>query len=184
MDEPPPPTEPNLAHIAALDYDLAKADLLERLRFQASFAEIAWKSLTLINGGAIVSLLTFIGHENSNLNANSLWNAFAAFCLGLAFCVASILAGFLAQAYFMKSTISNAWNLKAEMHGHEPRYTAEAFRQLRTGNIFEVIAIAVNVLSFLAFVVGAGFSVSAISVGGKNAPAVQVSPKASAALAR
>src|SRR5690242_19738278 len=183
METPPPPTEPNLAarHIAALDYDLAKADLLERLKFQASFAEIAWRSLTLVNGGAIVALLTFVGNAKPDVNANWLWDAFVAFCFGLAFCIASILTGFLAQAYFMKSTISNAWNFQAQMHGHQPRYTTEALGELCIGNIFEGIAVAAAVLSLVAFVIGAGFSVSAISVTAKKAPPVQTHAPASVA---
>jgi hypothetical protein len=59
------------------------------------------------------------------------------------------------------------------MHGHEPRYTKEASKEIGIGNFFEGAAITTAVLSLLAFVVGAVCSVSAIAIDEPRIPAVQ-----------
>src|SRR3954471_9041 len=107
MDGNPQPTDPNLAarHIAALDFEVAKADTLERLKFQADFAKVAWQSLSLVNGGAIVALFTFIGNAKPTLDQHLIWIGFECFAFGLAINIASVLCGFMSQAYFMRGTI-------------------------------------------------------------------------------
>jgi hypothetical protein len=159
------PTDPELAdrHIAALDFEFAKADVLERLRFQASFAEVGWRSLALINGGAIVGLFTFIGNAKPATNPSLLWTAFALFAAGLVMNILSIMGGFLAQAFYMKATTSTAWNKQAQMHGHQPQYVDELRAEMRAGNIWEMIAIAASMLSLAAFIGGAAFSLVAVT---------------------
>src|SRR5438552_5652155 len=124
MQDSPSPTDPGIAarHIAAMDFELAKADFLERLRFQADFAKVAWQSLSLVNGGAIVALFTFIGNARPALDQHLIWTGFGCFAFGLAINIASILFGFMSQAYFMRATAFGGWNEQAKMHGHPPRY--------------------------------------------------------------
>jgi hypothetical protein len=160
------PTDPATAvrHIAQLDFELAKLDVLERLKFQAEFAQTAWKSLTLVNGGAIVALFTFIGNARPMLDQSRIWIGFVCFAVGLSTNIVSIMAGFLAQAFYMKTTTSAAWNKQAEMHGYAPQYADEQMREARIGDIWEVVAIAACVLSLVTFVIGAGFSLAGVSV--------------------
>jgi hypothetical protein len=160
------PTDQTVAsrHIAALDFELAKLDVLERLKFQASFAQSAWQALTLVNGGAIVALFTFIGSAKPHLDQTRIWAGFVCFAVGLSFNILSILTGFLAQAWFMKATTSSAWNKQAEMHGYQPRYTAEVQRELGWGNIWEGLAICAAVVSLISFIVGSGFALAGVSL--------------------
>jgi hypothetical protein len=150
--------------IAALDFELAKADLLERLKFQGTFSETAWRSLTLVNGGAIVALFTFIGNAKPSIEESLLWWGFGCFVLGLALNNLSIMGGFFAQAYFMKSSISDAWNKQAEMHGLAPQHATQYASEMRTGERWEVFAIGGCVLSLVAFIAGAALSLAAVTM--------------------
>ena len=174
------PTDKDLAkrHAAALDYDLAKADVLERLKFQASFAETGWRSLTLVNGGAIVALFTFIGNAGPSVDESLIWTGFFFFVVGLGSNIVSILGGFLAQAFYMKATTSIAWNKQAEMHGYQPPFAKVQQDEERTGDRWEILAIAAAVLSLIAFVAGASCALAGVTV----SPSREVSPiKAEAA---
>lgn len=161
-----PPTDPNLAarHIAALDFEFAKSDVMERLRFQADFAKVAWQSLSLVNGGAIVALFTFIGHAKPELNSQShLWVGFVCFAVGLAINIASIVFGFMSQAYFMRGSVSATWNEQAKMHGHEPQHVEVGEREMMVGNRWHALALTACVLSLVAFIVGAAFSLAGVA---------------------
>jgi hypothetical protein len=163
----PPPTEQStvVRHVAALDYELAKADVLERLKFQATFAEIAWRSLTLVNGGAIVALFTFIGNARPAIDHSLIWVGFGCFAAGLVSNILSIMAGFFAQAFYMKSTTSAAWNKQLEMHGYEPQYAEVQVGEQRAGDRWEWTAIITAVASLLAFVAGAACALQGVTVG-------------------
>jgi len=150
-------------HAAALDYDLAKADILERLKFQASFADAAWRSLALVNGGAIVALFTFIGNARPKIDHSLIWAGFVCFAFGLALNIVSIMGGFLAQAFYMKATTSSAWNKQTEMHGYEPQYVELQQREQTAGDRWEIVAIAAAVLSLIAFIIGAACALGGVT---------------------
>ena len=61
-----------------MDYEASTAHASERLRFQQETAVAAIKSLTLVNGGAILALLTFIGNSPAKYNVGDLEKAFGA----------------------------------------------------------------------------------------------------------
>jgi hypothetical protein len=163
---PPSPTDAVIAarKVAELDFELAKVDASERLKFQSDFAQAAWRLLTLVNGGAIVALFTFIGNAKPAIDHGLIWSSFVCFCAGLAFCALSIGAGFFAQAYYMKSNISVAWNKQAEMHGYAPAYTDVQKSEERTGEIAEYVGIGCAALSLISFIAGAACALSGVTV--------------------
>jgi hypothetical protein len=164
MQDGSPPTDVNLAnrHIAALDFDLAKADVLERLKFQADFAKVAWQSLSLVNGGAIVALFTFIGNAKPTLNQHLIWIGFGCFAFGLAVNILSILLGFMSQGSYMRATALTGWNKQAEMHGYRPKYEDALQKEMKAGDKWHLAAIIACVSSLIAFVAGSAFSLSAV----------------------
>ena len=163
------PTDPHVAkrEIAALDFEYAKTDAIERLKFQAQFAEVAWRSLALINGGAIVALFTFIGNAHPSIDYRMMWISFGFFAGGLVFNILSILTGFLAQAFYMKATMSGAWNEQMQMHGYEPLHRELQKTENRWGGRWEASAIVACLLSLAAFIGGAGFALQGVSFSGK-----------------
>lgn len=159
------PTDPNTAarHIAALDFEFAKGDVMERLRFQAEFAKVVWQSLSLVNGGAIVALFTFIGNVQPLLNSHAMWAGFGCFVFGLAVNILSILLGFMSQASFMRATTSAAWNEQQKMHGYPPTHVDELNAEMKTGNRWHLAAIVSAVLSLIAFVAGSAFALVGVA---------------------
>jgi hypothetical protein len=170
METPPPPTEANVAarHIAALDFELAKADYLERLKFQADFAKVAWQALALVNGGAIVALFTFIADAHPTVNQYWLWSGFGCFAFGLAINIASIVCGFMSQAYYMRATASSAWNEQAKMHGYPPQFEDPHKEAMKVGDRWHAVALAACVLSLVVFVAGAACSMHAVGYSGDS----------------
>jgi hypothetical protein len=151
-------------HVAQLDYELTRQDALERLRFQAEFSQSAWKGLTLVNGGAIIALFTFIGNYHHGTDPTRIWAAFACFAGGLALNLASIMTGFLSQSYFMKSDVSALWNKQAEMHGYEPQHRETQGREFGMGNLWWRIAVGACSLSLAAFIVGSGLALAGVTI--------------------
>ena len=63
--------------------DFYMEDVTDRLRFQQEFSIGGFKALILINGGAVIALLTYAGNAKSRIEAASLEWAFGGYILGL-----------------------------------------------------------------------------------------------------
>lgn len=146
--------------IAKLDYEFHREDALTRLRFQAEFSQMVFRGLTLINGGAIVALFTFIGSSKEVFQHHRIWIAFACYALGLTLTMISTMTAFFAQAYYMRHSISCAWNHQAIMHGGEPQYVGIGKAEERTGTKWENGAIAAATGGLFAFIIGSGFALA------------------------
>jgi hypothetical protein len=132
----------------------------DRLKFQVDFAQAALKNLTLVNGGAIVALFTFLGHDGERLNLRLLWWSFASFSLGLIFVLAAFLAAFYSQLFFMNTSQYQMWNSQLEIVGRNPEH--DFIAEFKKGNCALIVAIALAVLSLIVFVVGAGFALGGV----------------------
>ena len=110
--------------IARMDAEARIDSASHRLRFQQETAISAIKALTLANGGAILSLLTFVGNHAAKVQAANFEGAFISFAAGLSVALFAYLPAYYSQAWFMHSETSDAWNSQHDMM-EEPRSYSE-----------------------------------------------------------
>ena len=126
------------------------ADATERLRFQQDFSIAGFKTLILINGGAVIALLTYAGNAKGSVAAVSLQWSFAGYILGLVTAVLAYLVAYAGQAHLMRHSSSAglaAMGLQVLDEGTPAR------RESRS-NVLIGLAIALCFLSLLSFVAG------------------------------
>lgn len=69
----------------------------DRLKYAQDFAHAALRGLTVINGGAIVALFTFIGNTSAAFDHDAIWVAFLCFTGGLTATIAAMICGYFAH---------------------------------------------------------------------------------------
>ena len=146
--------------IARLDYSAYLQESNDRLRFQTEFSHSALKSLTLVNGGGILALLTFIGNSNATFDPNPIWWAFASFAVGLTFTLAAHIGAYFSQAAFMNVTLHQMWDAQRAMLGEPPKQ--EYHSDFRAGNKILYSAIGCALASMAGFIAGAAFSLAGL----------------------
>jgi len=155
------PEESTAREIALEDYRANMEDAGERLRYQVQFSQAALKNLHLVNGGAVLALLTFLGHTDLNVNYRAIWWAFVWFGLGLATSLASYFGAYFSQAHFMNVSIMEAWNAQQRARGLPPPHDYRP--HFRVGNLYMYLGIAAAVVSLALFVIGAFVGLSGLS---------------------
>lgn len=158
---PPAPTITEEQRFAAakMDYEQHAQEIPIRLQFQQDLALAALKGLTLVNGGAIVGLLTFIGNRATSFDQALLGFGLIAFVLGLVFNLAAYIFGYFAQATFMDAIYHQSWNDQRTMFGIPKDNAPDGFEA--RGTKLLAIGIAVAVSSLVSFGVGAGLVAAA-----------------------
>lgn len=153
--------------IARLDYEDYRTESSDRLKIQETLGLSTLRSLTLINGGAIIALFTFIGNvgqRSIGIDTRSVWWAFAWFVLGLVATVAAHGTSYLMQVYAYHTTVDQLWVAQSRSVGGdrpEDHDTKHAW-SVR----WERATIGLAVASLTLFVVGA-----AVALGGVLASA-------------
>jgi hypothetical protein len=153
MTDKPSIEEETIRRISASDYASNVAEGAERLKFQIEFAQSTLRNLHLVNGGAIVALLTLIGNSSANYNEYSISSAFVWFAIGLAVCLAAYFGAFYSQLFFMNATYKQAWNAQARSEGLAEPYGIKP--DARLGNLALFTAIFLAVSSLVSFIIGA-----------------------------
>lgn len=154
------PTKQYSREIAVLDYEAAKEEAIERLRFQNELASSLIKNLLLINGGAIVAILTFVGNTKSDLSRMDLKGSLVLFAAGCVFCIVASILGFFAGERFHDATISEAWNAQLRMNGESERHSVSV--EIKCGRLAYRFAVLFVLTSVLAFVFGAFNAIDAL----------------------
>ena len=95
---------------------------IEKLKFDQSNTMLNWMgvlakslftTLIMINGGAIISLLTFLGNSKFITHVDKLWfAAIGSFCLGIVFTITSMSCAFFAQKIFREGLDEDTKNGK------------------------------------------------------------------------
>ena len=127
----------------------------DRLKMQESLAEAAFRSLVLVNGGAIIALFTLIGSNAEvakQVPGPSLWFALAAFGAGLAATILSNIAGFVMQIHYATMTERQMWNKELELAGQAPVHDVATC--LSAGDRWEKIALGSVVCGLVFFIAG------------------------------
>ncbi len=167
-----PLDEDGFARMAAEDHTSARAEALERLKFQNGIADAAMKALMLANGGALVALFTFIG----NLMARSvstriafastqLWTAFALFVAGLIAALLCHICAFMSQDRLFNQTMREAWRTQDAAIRKVPTSIGEPEVKLfRQGSAFYLSGIVLSLVSVVCFAAGCGFALSGVLI--------------------
>lgn len=151
-----PPGGPLPKKVLELEHAGFRQESFERLRMQESLAQACFRSLVLVNGGAIIALFTLIGSNAAiarQAPGPTLWLAFAAFAAGLAATVFGNAAGFAMQVHYATMTERQMWNKELELAGRPPAYDVE--RSLYSGDWWQKAAVASVALALAFFGIGA-----------------------------
>jgi hypothetical protein len=143
-----------------MDYDNRIAEVAQRLGFQQEIGLAALRSLTLVNGGAVIGLLTFIGNEAPAVDPLLMRWSFGAFGAGLFFTLAAYLGGYFSQSHLMNMALQMAWDDQRELAGKARTGAGEEL--LKSGNRILLAAVACATTSLLCFGVGAFSALFAI----------------------
>ena len=149
------PTDQDLERqISRMDAEAKITHASERLKFQQQCALATIKSLTIVNGGAILSLLTFIGNNNAHYDVPALRQAFEGFGLGLVLALASYIAAYHSESWYMHSDTSDSWNYQDDMRQMPRRHHADANKERRRGWLLQIAAIGLVTGSLPMFIYG------------------------------
>ena len=83
-------------------------DVSNRTRWQHEFSLAGIRTLVLMNGGAIVALLTYIGRDGSQLSTDRLQASFIAYVVGLVATTIAYLLAYYSQGTALNSTLVQA----------------------------------------------------------------------------
>lgn len=129
-----------------------------RIRFQHDYTLAGFKTLFLLQGGAIVALLTYAGHNADNELATRFTVAFLCYVAGLALTVLGYLFAYLSQGAFANHSLQDA--LK---HLDVPLQIESTGDFHRQGVWCVRAAIAGCLLSLIAFLAGCWFAYRGLS---------------------
>jgi hypothetical protein len=133
-------------------------DSSARLRSQHEFSVEGFKTLVLINGGAIIGLLTFAGHSAAKQLASALSRAFMGYTVGLVVAVLAYLAAYLSQAWLMNMDMHVAY----KMLGIEAQDKKSQDDYLRLGMGAVRVGIGLSIISLFGFVFGSWAAIAAL----------------------
>jgi hypothetical protein len=156
-DDTPPSaivlTTEQQATIAQMDHEHYLQETSQRLQFQQDLALAVLKSLTLVNGGAVLALLTFIGNRQSAFNQAELAVGVECFAGGLAANLLAYLFGYFAQSQFMDVVTVSLWNAQHTLIGakHDDGWK----RPSRVGGALLAVGVVLAVASLALFAGGA-----------------------------
>jgi len=138
----------------------------EKAGFSVQFAVLALRSLTVINGGAIIALFTLIGATGSAgaakflTHSALLWPAFGSFALGLFLALLASFFAYLAQFHQADAEYSSPYNSYIDITGAgDQKLDYEG--NLKRFRIFRRLAFIVSAASLGMFLLGGGFALSA-----------------------
>ena len=132
-----------------------------RVRYQQEFAIAGLRALLLINGGAIIGLLTYAGNSSAERGAASLDIAFIWYVLALVATIMAYLFAYLSQGAFMNATVFSAMR-QLELDPGEEGSVENTKCLAKRGNIAIGFAIALVVASLVGFIVGSFEAMSAL----------------------
>ena len=148
--------------VARLDYETLTSDAAERLKYQVDLGQSMLRSLTLVNGGALIALFTLIGNQGQGLVVNDglLKGAFVSFVAGLVFSLVGSFGGFLSQFWYAFASTLVAWDKQEEMLGGEGSRRLDALKHYKRGSWALAIGVLAVVLSVVCFGVGSWYALS------------------------
>lgn len=139
--------------IALEDYKLNSAEAMERLKYQVEFAQSALRNLHLVNGGAIIALLTFVGNVVDGIDKSSIFWSFVWFSIGLSLSLLAYLGAYFSQSFFMNVAFAQAWEAQHRAEGSVATFPYQ--KDFDRGNVALAVGIGFALASMVCFIVGA-----------------------------
>jgi hypothetical protein len=156
---------------------------IELLKATVAFEHAALKPLPLLNGGAIIAMLTFAGNTASVtkplIDGSALRMAVIAWSCGLVSAVLSLFAGYWSQHFFLKSHRREIEADKKKRNGDDEGAGVERGRHeclARKGAWSRRAAYLTAAISLTAFVVGGFYGIKAVNLSEPSAGTSTVTP--------
>lgn len=165
-DIPPHEWQQLQRELAKIRYERLLHGSIDRSRAVVDFALLGLRGLTIINGGALIGLVTFLGHAEATrpLQAAPLWWAYGLFVVGLFLGFMAILASYLSQTYYNWNEVAEAERAGMQTLGRDTKEAADAStKDWSNGNMARNAAIACALGSMLCFFVGAFCALAALA---------------------
>jgi hypothetical protein len=130
----------------------------------AQFAIQALKTLSWAHGGALVGMLTFLGHNQTMVASKVwLWIGFVTFAAGLGLALLAHLPAFLSQQSYHAKCWAAAEKIFFHSYGEPQEHLdTEESTSLRRGTNLQALGVGAALLSAFCFVLGCGFSLFAL----------------------
>ena len=144
-----------------MEFEKSAKDAEKRLEFADSYAHAGLKSLVLVNGASIISLLTLIGTGDADFDTRGVFWSFAWFASGLGFALVSHFCAYLCQNFYMLYSANSSFNAKFAAMGIQ--HKIDVSKNVRIGHIWLGLAILSAILSMVLFVLGAFVALVAIT---------------------
>ncbi|MFA7506363.1 MAG: hypothetical protein WCZ28_16815 [Burkholderiaceae bacterium] len=140
-------------------------DAANRVRWQHEFSLAGIRTLVLINGGAIIALLTYLGQAGTRLSAERLEASFFAYVVGLVATVVAYLLAYYSQGAALNAAFAQAQVLLGLAHDEESiaKLQKGAESALRQGRRLILGAVISAVIGLTGFVIGSGFAMLALN---------------------
>ncbi|MBO9518366.1 MAG: hypothetical protein J7493_09890 [Porphyrobacter sp.] len=136
-------------------------EVRDRLNFQLGLAQSTLRNLMLVNGGALVALLTFIGNSDS-YDRTGIFKASNCFSIGLGLVLTAYFAAFWSQLAHGKDALEKARNELAGQGNADGRAPGLEDSEI-SGKHRQRLATLLAVLSLVAFVAGSYLAMHAIT---------------------
>lgn len=133
----------------------------DRLRYSVEYAQSGMKGLFLANGGAIISLLTFIGNTEREISPVGIRWAFVWFTIGLIATIGAYLAAYLTQGYAMHASFNRSLQAQSDSRGLGRAYDFDCWEKKCDWS--EVAGLSCAVAALLMFAIGAFVALDAIA---------------------
>ena len=153
--------DPIFREIAKEDFGVYFADAKSRLDHAVAIAQSAYRSLFLVNGGAIIALLTFVGHTAPAIEQRALFWSFVWFGIGLGATLAGMIAFAFSQMYYMQSSNEEAWKAQAAFHGIT--HDGDGTKDDQLGDATIKAAVICALIGLAMFIVGSFTALDAIT---------------------
>lgn len=138
------------------------AEATARLSYSIGFAQSGLQALTLINGGALVALFSFVASSSVvAFDLAALWRAFGFFAAGLVLNILAYLGAHLSQDRFYIVAQYLAWNAQDTLA--EADASHDPMPPYKAGSIAQMAAILCAILALAAFIAGCGFALSGVA---------------------
>ena len=146
--------------ISDKDYTAFLSEAKDRLGYQVDFAQAAMRNLLLVNGGAVLALLTALGNTSMHPDPRGMRWAFGWFAFGLLTSLIAYFAAFFSQYFFYNGTLFQAWNAQLAAHDLEEAHTP--MPEFKKGDRSLALGVLATTASLVAFVIGAFVALSAL----------------------
>lgn len=132
----------------------------DRSKLVVEIGIVALRSVFLVNGAAIVALLTFLGNVETVVNPTMLQVAFRDFTIGLVLCLIAMGLSYITQQLFSHSEYDRAGAVYVAVINNEPERPDAG--QSPTGLVLQIAAFVLAAGSLLFFCLGAFAALSGL----------------------